>query len=112
VDDDAREPGHHLGLAAKLAAVAIGLEVGLLQGVLGFGRVLEDRAGDAKQAAVVPPHQDFEGRVLVPRDALDEPYVVEGAESGESGRAGLYAHWEPHSLPPRDAGRGPDVPAV
>ena len=54
-----------------------------------FGLVREDRARDPEQAAVVPPHQDLEGRVIGPGDATDELDVV---ERGQGNGAGLRAH--------------------
>ena len=53
VDDDARQPGGKLRLAAEVADVPVGVEIGVLQRVLGLGVVPENRARDPEQPAVV-----------------------------------------------------------
>jgi hypothetical protein len=47
-----------------------------LHRVLGFGLVLEDRARETIQHAVVTPHQRFEGALVALSDAARELGVV------------------------------------
>ena len=57
------------GIAAKLADVAVGIEIGVLQRVLRLGVVPEDRARDAEQPAVVAAHQRLERCMVAGGDA-------------------------------------------
>jgi hypothetical protein len=72
VDRDAGQPGRDLRLAAEVPNVPVRLEIRVLHGVFRLGVVLEDRARDAEEPAVVSPHQPLESGVIVRRDAVDE----------------------------------------
>src|SRR4051812_21677006 len=76
VDHDPGEPGGELRVTPELVHAPIRLEIGVLQRVLRFRIVLEDRAGDAEQFAVVPAHEHFERCMVALRGAADEIGVV------------------------------------
>src|SRR5216110_3201481 len=76
VDNDPREPGTELRAAAKLADVAIGIQVCVLKRVLGLGIVPENGPRHPEESAVVAAHQRLErGRILL-RDATRQLEIV------------------------------------
>ena len=78
-----------VGVAAKVADVAKRVEVAVLQRVFRFRVVLQDRARDPEQLAVVPAHQRLERAVIAARDATHELGIV--ARRG-CGRSRLWAY--------------------
>src|SRR6185295_1815678 len=71
------KPCRQPGATAKFADVAIGFQVGVLERVFGLGIVLENRAGDAKELAVVLPHHGFESGLIVASDTRRKLAVVD-----------------------------------
>ena len=59
--------------------MAVGLDVRLLDGVLGVGVVAQDGARGAEQPLVVAPHQDLEQRLVAAADPRDYVFVGQGA---------------------------------
>jgi hypothetical protein len=53
-----------------------GVEISLLQRILGVRVIAEDGPGDAKQLRVVAPHQAFECRMIAAADTLGELGIV------------------------------------
>jgi hypothetical protein len=66
------EPRPELRLAPELGEMREGPHVGLLHHVLRLGGIVQDGAGGAKQALVVPAHDALEQRRLAGEDTLDE----------------------------------------
>src|SRR5215213_2673305 len=82
VGDDAGEPGRErLGLR-KLAEPGVGTYVGLLQHVLGLGVALEEATGEPEQAAIVPPHDQLEGKVIATACPGDQLAITELRPTG------------------------------
>ena len=72
---DAGEPRGEPGAVRELLEVQIGVDVGLLDDVLGLALVVEDRSGDAVEALVVAPHQHLEARGVPLADCAHELLV-------------------------------------
>ena len=58
------------------------LQIGFLQHVLGFGIVLQDRAGRAEEHTVVAAHQLLEGVQIAGDDGARELGVLEARGDG------------------------------
>src|SRR4051794_28016891 len=105
VDHDPGEPGGELRVTPELVHAPIRLEIGVLQRVLRFRIVLEDRAGDAEQLAVVPAHEHFECRMVALRGAADEIGVVRlprrGGRGWRCGHLGCQSQIGCKAQPPR-----------
>src|SRR5262249_8068413 len=61
VQRDPCEPGGQARIAAELAEVGEGTEIGLLNHILRLAVITSDGAGDAVQTPVVPSHDDAKG---------------------------------------------------
>jgi hypothetical protein len=76
VDDDARQPGRELRVAAKAADRAVREQVSFLDCILGLGVVAENRARRAVEPLVVPPHHQLQRIAVAARDASGELEIV------------------------------------
>ena len=65
VHDNPGQPGGDLRVAAEVVHVAVGVQIRVLQRVLGVGVVVEDGPSDAKQPSIVLAHQRLERLVVV-----------------------------------------------
>jgi hypothetical protein len=75
VDGDAADPRRPARVALELVEVQERLYVRLLDDVLDLGRVAQHGAHHAKDALVVPAHQQLEGGGVVRAGALDEHLI-------------------------------------
>jgi hypothetical protein len=90
VDDDAGEPGRQARAAAKTRDVAKRGEIGILDRILGFGVVAQDRPGDPIQHLVVAPHQKLERALIARADAAGELDIIQRIERRGGGQAGRF----------------------
>ena len=102
VDDDPGQPGRQSGVAAKLAEMAEGAQVGLLQGVLRLGVIAQNAARHPEQPTIVPAHDRPDGLGVARQSAANE-IALAGAIGDHGRRMVRQGDWY-HSRPPSAVG--------
>ena len=85
--------------------MAVGVQVPVLDGILGIGIILQDRSGNAEEPSIVLAHERLEGGMVMPADALDEVGVFTSAGGTHMDLMPSQPSAFPQSIPVREGMR-------
>src|SRR5262249_180455 len=93
IQRDPREPGGQARIAAEIAKIGEGTEIGLLNNILRLAVVPGDGPGDAVETPVVPLHDDAKGAGIALASQLHKLGISERVQVADpSGILPLHCH--------------------